>query len=511
MQIEKRTIICASIFLVLAVISLPNANADSVTLTASGSTYVQESTPTTNYYGSNPFVRGDTGAVERVYSKFNLSTISAGTIITNVYLNVTSFDVDYCSLGSGTVNIYQTGNINEKTLTWNTQPTRNTSLLSAYSTQIYDIVCAIPNNSYKMISTINIINAVQKAIDEQVGYIVFEWQDIAENTGAARYGYFRNTTKLIITYQSGSLSTSIGSVNPVTQNSTANIITQNSTQLEQNAKRLASGTNNFLIIAQAGAYGTQLSNASVSVKYVAVNDNQVNLALAIYTCSISIPSISYCADNSVNDDYPATLQSYRVWTLANETTNVNLNYNPALNIAANQMYIISLQTDRDGVYIYFSTGNPTIKEDLTDGKLQVSGATILAPTTLTSYIYSSVNIAFGLLGSYQQAVTSTTTITYTTTIGSTATTTITTTRTAIVNQSDPTDANYWFMPLIFLFIPTGILMGVGKTANVQGHSFVILFLVGLTLGSWMGTFANIIPYGFTLFITVITAIVIWRS
>lgn len=122
-------------------------------------------------------------------------------------------------------------------------------------------------------------------------------------------------------------------------------------------------------------------------------------------------------------------------------------------------------------------------------------------TDHTPHIYACANVFYGGI-----------TITSTTTSYPTATVTRTlTTMTTGVNSPNPDTLSFWFIPLFFLLLPMGLLVAFGAQAHAGGPAIMFLAVLGLTLGSWLGTMANIIPLGLSLLFSVAMVIVIWRT
>src|SRR4029077_15687539 len=106
-------------------------------------------------------------------------------------------------------------------------------------------------------------------------------------------------------------------------------------------------------------------------------------------------------------------------------------------------------------------------------------------------------------------------ITVTTTTSGTFSTTVTVTSTSI-NTPGPTTMGFWFVPMMFMLLgiagTTRIGAGYGKASqtHLEGSTFAFLVMLGLCLGSWFGTLANITPLGLSLLFSAVVVVMVWR-
>lgn len=145
-----------------------------------------------------------------------------------------------------------------------------------------------------------------------------------------------------------------------------------------------------------------------------------------------------------------------------------------------------------------STGGPSTTA-------QLPPITFVTTSTIGGHLYFCGHFTYGL-------ITLTTTVTITSLSG---TATVTTTAQSL-NAPNPTQLAFWFIPMIFMFLgvagTTAIGGGYNRVQNKgnDGGELIFLVILGLTVGAWFGTLANVTPLGLSLFFSALTAIVLWR-
>lgn len=80
----------------------------------------------------------------------------------------------------------------------------------------------------------------------------------------------------------------------------------------------------------------------------------------------------------------------------------------------------------------------------------------------------------------------------------------------------PSSIQYWIFGLMCLLIPTILLMSItafrGRENDIiEPNSLVYMALIGLIIGSILGTALSVLNWGFIILFSVILGIFIWRT
>lgn len=249
-----------------------------------------------------------------------------------------------------------------------------------------------------------------------------------------------------------------------------------------------------------------VGGSSSPVMYYYVAQNGINLAGNVYDFTSEVSAVHctkarcylwatiYTATVNGQQPGPGNLLVQSSWTeifvLNNGTTNKVLDVAPNLQIASGEYWAVAIFSNStasrgsgasgSGVAVYGATWSN-----------QMYGYTLASSTFPTSFNAggSATNPPLYFVASLQFTV-SFVTVTTTATIGGTATTTVTSTVSTIDAGVLLSNNENWALIFLFLFLPTGLLLGVTK--NLSGG------IIGLIIGALICLGAQIIPgYIFT--------------
>jgi hypothetical protein len=202
-----------------------------------------------------------------------------------------------------------------------------------------------------------------------------------------------------------------------------------------------------------------IDNVTIKVAALKMNVTQGSLYFGFYT-SAGIPSLGN----------PWTLISTQVVPLFN-TTSGFIKINPQVNIAVGAWFAVGIMASPEGHSRGGGAANSGVSVYLTSTAMEpqyyyapavASGAAQIPPQSF----YSSTTQGHSIFQYVHETYTVfTATATTSVTVGGTATTTSTVTSTNVINQLNLASANFWFLPLLFLLAPMGLLIAVKRYAT----------------------------------------------
>lgn len=244
-----------------------------------------------------------------------------------------------------------------------------------------------------------------------------------------------------------------------------------------------------------------MTNITAKIKSVYVNDTVALFEYILFTSQNP-------GHASPDNGYVPVSSSAFFINIANKTTDLEVSIKPNYTLLASHDYLVGLAvwsfaahpvnpfTD-SGVTIYGATLTSVPMESI---YLDLNTA-ILAGPWFGSQVIDGNNFYLFAKVKYGDFISTTT---------SSSTSSIISTQVQIVNQSLPTQANFWFVPLIFMLMFGGLMLAVARKCEVQAGAMLFLVILGLFVGCFIGNLAQITPYALTEVFGIADIVVLWR-
>lgn len=220
----------------------------------------------------------------------------------------------------------------------------------------------------------------------------------------------------------------------------------------------------------------------------------------------------YATANSgaISASNPFQLAGFKTWTLSPTALPQNLVWTAGLTFNSPAGATIGISIVGNSKIVL---NQSSLSGMFTGASGAVAGTTGVPNGQFTALSSTATQLFFCGTLSFQSVITSTSTVTVT---GSTTVTQTITFTTSTANAPNPNQLAFWFIPIIFMMIGVGITTGIGTGVSgvqnmpLESGTLVFLVVLGLFLGSWFGTLANVTPLGLSLLLTAMLVIVAWR-
>jgi len=235
----------------------------------------------------------------------------------------------------------------------------------------------------------------------------------------------------------------------------------------------------FLYLGQTLLGGLSMKNVTTRLSSISLTNNQqsVTVELAVYstfgTLAGTNPNLK-----PISVGNPLIKFAQKDFILRNTGTAQTLQFDGSVGgiLPSNVWFAIALSVSHTGVNVFQTTTTNTMQVDANEG---------FGPGFITQYAASTPGMYIACAAPVQVQTISTTSVV----LAITTTQTVTT----IQNLSNPQQATFWYLPLLFILFPVTIFLPVATKAKARGYVLTLFLMLALSIGAMIGAFANVFP------------------